>query len=921
MEVVKRNGKREPVSFDKVKYRIQNMLALPDDVERLKSSDPQLYTLKSNLAPLTHVDVDVISQKVIAAMFNGVSTTELDDITASIAQPRLLVHPEYGDLAARIAVSNYHKNNIYDVCDLIRNRSGMTDVTDEMIEKYLFTWTMKALYDNVDAEGNSAPLVAPYVLGILNNAANVEWIESQIDYSRDYNHDYVGFKLLHKTYLQRIYNANGKPTVIERPQHMFMRVAIGIHCAEAPAPDYRQAVKDALAKNASDPLYTEYQFWHTAAGDATRALTDEEKFHIARTYEGLSKGYIMHATPTLFNAGTLVPQLSSCYLTTPPSASIEGIADWNKNCMLLSKWAGGIGSHVHKFRAQGSYIRGTGGFSNGLKPWLQIVDKIAVGVDQGGGKRPGSHAIYLEPWHADIMDFLSLKKLRGSDEDRARNLFYALWLNDEFMRCLQTHQPGGTEEPWYLMCPDRSRGLAQLYDQVLEKEWVTNEMISENPGVYAFTERYREYVREGNYVKKVSPVDIWNIACEVIMETGVPYVLFKDAVNRKSNQKNIGTVESSNLCTEIVEVSTSDETAVCNLASICLPKFVRTTEDGAVFDFEKMRAWVQVCTYNLNRIIDINFYPIPEARKSNMRHRPMGIGEQGLADTFTAMRMAFDSQEAMELSFRISEVRYMEALRESARLAKRDGVYPSFNENGGCPAAHAKLQMDLWVDELGPEAMHFTMNTDAWTTVRALIAKHGLRNSLFVAPMPTGSTSTIMGNSPCFEPHSSLVYKRRNKAGEFTIVNRALINELIERGLWTEKVKNQILSDRRGSIADVVGIPRDIKNLYKISWDMSPKAVINHALCRGPFVDQSQSMSLFIPRPTTKLLTQVHFYSWRRGIKTSSYYTRRLAVVDAQKTQLVTTESTPESNEPIEDEEYIGGPVCVIGDDGCLSCQ
>jgi ribonucleoside-diphosphate reductase alpha subunit len=909
MEVVKRNGQREKVSFDKIKYRIQNMLALPEDMERMRHSDAQLYKMKASLAPLTHVDADAIAQKVIAAMFDGISTTELDDIAASIAQPKLLVHPDYGDLAARISISSYHKNNIYDLRYLLSDlRSPSVNLVN--LEENLFKYTMTALYQNKDAQGNTAPLVAPYMMCVLNDPVSASWIESQIDYSRDYNHDYVGFKLLQQTYLQRVHDESehadeNNVIIIERPQHMFMRVAIGIHCAPADAPNYRVGSAN----------------WAVQA-QGVRVLTDTEKFHIARTYEGLSRGYIMHATPTLFNAGTLTPQLSSCYLTTPPTDSIEGIAEWYKNCMFLSKWAGGIGSHVHKFRAQGSYIRGTGGNSNGIKPWLKTVDTIAVGVDQGGGKRPGSHAIYLEPWHADIMAFLSLRKIRGNDEDRARNLFYALWINDEFMRCLQTHQPGGTRESWHLMCPDACPGLAEAYDHEFASEWLTDEQVAVHPGVYAFTELYRTYVRAGKYVRKINPVDLWNEACEVIMETGVPYILFKDHVNRKSNQMNVGTVQSSNLCTEIVEVSSATETAVCNLASLCLPKFVHNDGTNRKFDFDALAQWTEVCVYNLNRIIDINFYPIPEARTSNMRHRPMGIGEQGLADTFTAMGYAFDSPDALELTFRIAETRYAAALRASTELAARDGAYPSYHENDGCPAARGQLQMDLWIAEQGDTCLQFPLDTELWEDVRARIKAHGLRNSLFIAPMPTGSTSTIMGNSPCFEPHSSLVYKRRNKAGEFTIVNRALIKTLMERGLWTDHIKNQILQDRRGSIADVSGIPRDIKELFKISWDMSPKSIINQALCRGPFVDQSQSMSLFIPRPTVKLLTQIHSYSWRRGIKTGSYYTRRLAATDAQKTQLVSQASqASQASTPVEDETYVGGPVCIIGDDGCLSCQ
>jgi ribonucleoside-diphosphate reductase alpha chain len=872
MEVVKRDGKKEKVSFDKIGNRIRNVLSAP------------------GMKTLTYVDVDSITQGVIAAMHDGISTTELDNITSAIAQPRSLTHPEYGDLAARIAISNYHKNNIYAIRKTVitfesyiksmpdldpailanssefrkeANSSRNEDTHDVFIESNLFALTMHALYENVDNLGRAAPLVAPYIIGLVDDPNNRPWIESLIDYTRDYLYDFAGFKLMAQTYLIK---------ELERPQHMLMRVAIGIHCAPVPAPNYHGMLSDS-----DNPGQ-----WRELAKGYSREFTDAEKHYIQKTYEGLSKHYFTHATPTLFNAGTLTPQLSSCYLTEPPSDSIEGIADWWKNCAQLSKWAGGIGSNIHSLRARGSYIRGTGGTSNGIKPWLKTVDQIAVGVDQGGNKRPGSHAIYLELWHADILEFMEMRKLRGNDEDRARNILYAIWRCDEFMRCLEAGKP------WYLMCPNTCPGLSDAYDSKFCDTWVTDEMIAEAPGDFEFTALYRKYVREGKYVREIDPSTIWTTICEVTIETGIPYQANKDHVNRKSNLTGKQVIKNLNLCAEIAQGVNS----VCNLISICLPKYVRS--DGT-FDYDMLREWMPLFVYNLNRIIDINFYPIPEMRESNLRDRPMGIGVQGLADMYTAMRLPFDSDGANDVNFKVFEVIYMEALRESSRIASKDGTYASYS---GCPASQGKLQMDLWDT--------CELDDSNWESVRESIASHGLRNCLLVALMPTGSTSTILGNSPCFEPHNSLVYKRRNKAGEFTMVNKSLIYELLDRGLWTEKIKNQLLGDQCGSLRDVVGIPREIKEIYKTAWDMSPKTVINQALTRGVFVDQTQSMNLFIPKPTVALLTQIHFYGWRRGIKTSSYYTRRLAAVDAQKIQIT--------------EEKASGPVCRM-EDGCLTCE
>lgn len=1040
--VVKRNGEKEPFDFNKILLRIRNLCALPEDMDKLRIINPEKYKLNQTLTPLTQVRYEEIAKTVISGIKNGMTTSELDDFAALIAQPLAFTHPEYGTLASRIAVSNYHKNNVYHLYEHFAHVDAQ--LTPEMVENRLFWYTIRALYENIDANGDRAPLVHPRIYQLVK--ANPDYFEKMLDYTRDYRYDFVGFKLLEETYLLRcaLRNRNGKYSrvPIERPQHLIMRVALGIHCSRqyeswkykliehakvwnTMSGILREVMDEDLFEETARAYYAgniDWSFictrlspedarllksivkensitWEQLADKQSATLSDEETQNVVETYEYMSEMYMTHATPTLFNSGTLMPQLSSCYLIQPDDDSMRGITKYWADCAEISKWAGGIGSHVHNIRATNSYIRGTNGRSNGLLPMIKVVDDISVYVDQGGGKRPGSHAVYLGPEHPDFLKLIDAKRQRGNDQERARHLFYAAWLPDEFLRCVQEEvrlealwrKEGRNEIPklWYTMCPDQSPGLADVFDAELVPQYIPDDKV--DPEKHAFTHLYRKYIKAGRYVANVSAQEIWRHVCEVIEETGVPYLCAKDAGNRKSNQQNSGTTKSSNLCTEIFQVSTPTETAVCNLASICLSRLVsavkpadankyynaegfdvRLTADAVEkrlwFDFGKLQQIVMRLVRNLNKVIDINYYPIPETKRSNFKHRPMGIGIQGLADLYTILRMPFDSEAAQKLNFYIFESIYYAALRASnqaaysyqknsteilqqriARLKDRlprssedslpeeeyqqtmldlakaehqlkliskpqGGAYASYPNS---PISKGLLQFDLWEREQqlqGRSALLYPLSLD-WTDLRAQITKHGVRNSLLIAPMPTGSTSTVMGCSACFEPHSSLIYKRRNRVGEYSIVNKYLISDLMELGLWNDEIRNAILKDSRGSIADVARIPRHVRQIYKTVWDVEPKALVDQALCRGVFVDQSQSMSLFMARPTHRELTKLHFYTWRRGIKTLSYYTRRLAPADAQKIQVV------ESDKKEKPEKTAEVEFCVPGNKECLSCQ
>ncbi len=747
MYVIKRDGRREAVKFDKITARVKKLCY--------------------ELDPM--VDATVVTMKVIDGIFDGVTTTELDNLTAEVAATMTVKHPDYAQLASRIAVSNLHKNT-----------------------KKSFSETMKDLYVYLDPKtGERAALLADDVHKIIQDNADV--LDSAIIYDRDFNYDYFGFKTLERSYLLRLH---GK--VVERPQHMLMRVAVGIHKV-----------------------------------DIDSAI---------RTYNDLSEGWYTHATPTLFNAGTPKPQMSSCFLLQLKEDSITGIYDTLKQCAQISQSAGGIGLSVHNLRAKGSYIKGTNGTSNGIVPMLRVFNDTARYVDQGGGKRKGSFAMYLEPWHADVFDFLELKKNHGKEEMRARDLFYALWIPDLFMKRVEQ---GGD---WTLMCPNECPGLSDTWGA-------------------KFEELYEGYEAAGKGRQTVKAQDLWFKILESQIETGTPYILFKDAANGKSNQQNLGTIKSSNLCTEIIEYTSPDEVAVCNLGSIALPKFV---EKGK-FDHNKLFEVTYQLARNLNRVIDQNYYPIPEARRSNMRHRPIGIGVQGLADAFILMRHPFDSVEAKVLNREIFETIYYAALTASKDLAKEEGPYETYE---GSPMSQGVLQFDMW--GVKPS------DRWEWDVLRSEIEQHGVRNSLLLAPMPTASTAQILGNNECFEPYTSNIYTRRVLSGEFVVVNKYLLRDLVKLGLWGEELKNKIVA-ANGSIQHIPEIPQNLKDLYKTAWEISQRTIIDMSADRGAYICQSQSLNIFMENANFGKLTSMHFYAWKAGLKTGMYYLRTKAATDAIK--------------------------------------
>jgi ribonucleoside-diphosphate reductase alpha chain len=790
MLVVKRDGRLESVKFDKITARIEKLC----------------YGLNTDY--INPVD---IAKKVIAGIYDRVTTVALDNLAAEITASMTCAHPDYSILASRIAISNLHK------------------VTSKS-----FSNTMKRLYTYIDPKtGENASLIAKEVYGIIKEHASL--FDNTIDYTRDFSYDYFGFKTLERSYLMKL-----DDKIVERPQHMLMRVAIGIH----------QENTDAAIE----------------------------------TYHLMSEKWFTHATPTLFNSGTPKPQLSSCFLLTMKEDSINGIYDTLKQCAQISQSAGGIGLSIHNIRATGSYIKGTNGVSNGIVPMLRNFDMTARYVDQGGGRRKGSFAIYLEPWHADIFAFLDLKKNHGKEELRARDLFYALWIPDLFMQRVENN------EAWSLFCPKEAPGLADCYGEAFEK-------------------LYHTYEREGRARKTVKAQELWFEILGAQIETGTPYMLYKDAANRKSNQQNLGTIKSSNLCTEIIEYTSPDEVAVCNLASIALPRFIN--EEG-LFDHHKLYDVTYQVTKNLNKVIDINYYPVPEARNSNLKHRPIGIGVQGLADTFLRLRMPFDAPEARGLNKDIFETIYFAAMTASKDLAKQNGPYESF---AGSPLSKGTFQFDMW--GVVPDSGRWD-----WEHLRAAVQTHGVRNSLLVAPMPTASTSQILGNNECFEPYTSNIYTRRVLSGEFIVVNKHLLKDLIELELWDDQMKNELIL-ANGSIQHMENISAHIRALYRTVWEIPQKAIIDMAADRGAYICQSQSLNIHIQEPNFGKLTSMHFYAWKKGLKTGMYYLRTKAAADAikftvQKKQAQET-AAPISETVIQQQQE--SILCAIDDpDDCIAC-
>ncbi|KAB8151512.1 ribonucleoside-diphosphate reductase subunit alpha [Kordia sp. TARA_039_SRF] len=750
MFVVKRDGRKEPMMFDKITARVRKLC----------------YGLNDLVDPVK------VAMRVIEGLYDGVTTSELDNLAAEIAATMTTTHPDYARLAARISVSNLHKNT-----------------------KKSFSETMTDLYEYINPRtGKKAPLLSDEVYKVIMD--NADRLDSTIIYNRDFGYDYFGFKTLERSYLLKL---NGK--IVERPQHMLMRVSVGIHLDDLDA--------------------------------------------AIETYELMSKKFFTHATPTLFNSGTPKPQMSSCFLLAMQDDSIDGIYDTLKQTAKISQSAGGIGLSIHNVRATGSYIAGTNGTSNGIVPMLRVYNDTARYVDQGGGKRKGSFAIYVEPWHADIFDFLDLKKNHGKEEMRARDLFYAMWIPDLFMKRVEE------DGAWTLMCPNECPNLFNVHSDEFEA-------------------LYLKYESEGKGRKTIKARELWEKILESQIETGTPYMLYKDAANRKSNQKNLGTIRSSNLCTEIMEYTSPDEVAVCNLASIALPMFIKGNE----FDHKELFRVTKRVTKNLNRVIDRNYYPVKEAENSNFRHRPIGLGVQGLADTFIKLRMPFTSDEAKKLNQEIFETLYFAAVTASMEMAKAEGPYQTYE---GSPMSKGEFQHNLW----GIKDEELSGRWD-WAKLRKQVLKNGVRNSLLVAPMPTASTSQILGNNECFEPYTSNIYTRRVLSGEFIVVNKHLLEDLVNLGLWTEDLKQELMR-ANGSIQHIDEIPQDIKDLYKTVWELSMKDIIDMSRHRGYFIDQSQSLNLFMEGATMAKLTSMHFYAWKSGLKTGMYYLRTKSAVDAIK--------------------------------------
>ncbi len=783
MYVMKRNGKQEAVHFDKITSRVMKL--------------SYGLTLKSD-------DIIEIAKKVIIGIYNGVPTTELDNLAAETAASFTTKHPDFAVLAARIAVSNLHKNTTKS-----------------------FSETASLLYNYIDNKtGDEAPLLADDIYDIIQQNADI--LDASIIYERDYHFDFFGFKTLEKSYLLKV---NGK--IVERPQHLFMRVALGIH------------------KN-----------------DIDSAI---------ETYNLMSEKWFIHATPTLFNGGTPKPQMSSCFLLSMKDDSIEGIYETLKNTALISQSAGGIGLNVHNIRSTGSYIKGTNGTSNGIIPMLRVFNDTARYVDQGGGKRKGAFAIYLEPWHADVFAFLDLRKNHGKEEMRARDLFLALWVCDLFMKRVEA------DGQWSLFCPNEAKNLHTTHGAEFEA-------------------LYEQYEKEGKAKKTIPARDLWNAILEAQIETGNPYMLYKDAANEKSNQKNLGTIRCSNLCTEIIEYSDDKETAVCNLASISLPRFV----EGKKFNFDKLLEVTQIITKNLNKIIDNNYYPLEETRRSNFRHRPIGIGVQGLADVFMLLGLPFESDMAKILNKNIFETIYYAALVSSKNIAKELGAYETFE---GSPLSKGIFQFDMWNAE--PSDRY------DWDALRAEIKEHGVRNSLLLAPMPTASTSQILGNNECFEPYTSNIYNRRVLSGDFVVVNKHLLKDLMGLGLWNDSMKQRIIA-ANGSVQNIEEIPAKLKEIYKTVWEIKQRTIIDMSADRGAFICQSQSLNLFVEQPNFAKLSSMHFYTWKKGLKTGMYYLRTKAATDAVKFTVDTDTMKQAATDKAMAVEQIS---CSLDNpEGCISC-
>lgn len=1051
--VIKRDGSHQDVSPDKVLLRLRHLC----------------HDEKSRLPDLNHASATQIALKTIAGIHAGVTTSKLDHLAETLAQPMNILHPDNDELASRIKVSAYHKDTVHLLYNHFRYVDGEACPSIDDIERNVFTHTARALYENRDDSGGQYPLLHPRFYAII--LRNAEALNGMFDYWRDYQYDCSGFATLEKSYLfkcslyipesspivqgsselkpassqanvinsvvplkspkvdtadvliARLANITGndlkasipprKRIPVERPQHMIMRVAIALAChttyqdintIEGPGGRYDwaairsqfqawahyrryRAVIDMLPEHHPELIpkpdhLAEYnsiiqagcRSWSQVLQNylsMTMSLSTDTLAEVKNTYEILSKKLCTHATPTLFASGTLTPQLSSCFLITPAADSLHAMGKFIQDIMQISKYAGGIGSHHHKIRCEGAYIRGTNGISKGLPGFLQIIDKCSFYVDQGGGKRPGTHAPNLGLDHPDIFKYLSSFLPRGNENERTRGLQGCLWIPDEFMRCLayeldMLEAEGKRLETWYLMCPDRCPGLSSVFDDEFVQEHIIDTELDKIGEKLHFTRLYRKYVREGKYTRRVSAIALLNHICSVIQEKGIPYLCYKDAANRKTNQSNLEfIIESTNLCTEIYQVSTPTETAVCNLASIVLHMFVvyerpstpnpfpdgfetdlrtllgldRARSKLAWIDFDGIRNLARIMIRNLNHVIDSSFYPIVEAKRSNMRHRPLGLGVMGWADMLTKLRLAYDDPLAYRVNWYVFEALYYGALEESMHLAKRDGPYETFT---GSPASEGLLQFDLWERELrcmearkrglnpySVEGKNVRVNPpypyfQPWDQLKANIVTHGLRNSLLVALMPTASTGVIMGNSRSFEPHFALIMKLR-KDGEHLIALKQFQLDMLELDLWNQSIRNKVIMSKTGSVDEIREIPDLVRKIYRNAWDLGPKPVIIQAADRHWFVDQGQSMNLFLKETTPDYIAMIQFYAWRRGLKTGSYYTRGLSAADAQKMQVDEDPKEKEGGKPDQlDPKSLSkddAPACRRDDPECISCQ
>jgi len=923
----------QPIDFEKIHWRIKSMCCTPQILEFQKSKRPDAYSMFHNLPPLYHANVDLITKKTIEGVYDKIPTTEIDKLSAEVAQEMCVNHPENSTLATRILVSNLQKNVVEIMSEIFPDDRSV-------ISSRLFEYSMKSLYMNLNKHGERSPLVAPYLAAIASKYSDK--INLIIDLTRDYmNHDYLGIKTLEKSYLFRINSLedfSDKNFIVETPSIADMRIAISLVCAPIPCPTYYEEALDFIRdhpgvikekyrnenitdwkdKRLNSKLFKKL-YWDYMLGKAIieTEVSDEQWSRIKDIYDGMSQGRFTPATPTRFAAGTLKPQGSSCFLIAMEDDSLSGIYNTLKEQSQISKHAGGVGIWAHNIRSTGSYIAGTNGHSNGLVPMLKMYNASSKYVDQGGGRRAGTVVIYVEPWHADIISFVRLKRKKGAESDRAKDLFYALWIPDEFFRCWKEGKD------WHLFDPSVCPKLYDSYDEKFSDTYLSDDYVFNHKQDFLFTYRYRKYIKQKKYESVINPELLMEEVVETVKHEGVPYMLSKDSCNRKSNQKNIGVIKSSNLCTEIIQYSDSEQTAVCNLHSICLSKFARKFRNGDnerfkydtsltdekqdyyTFDFEEFAKTVAICQNNIDRLIDINYYPTEKCRRSNFRTRAQGLGVQGEADLMALLKIPWNSKKANELRFYIFERMYYECLKASVELAKVYGVYEYFE---GSPASQGLLQFDLWEQE--GKSISFKRSLD-WDGLKEDIKRHGLRNSLFTAPMPTASTSDIMSNSPSIEPFGALIYIRSAGAGNVTIINKGLVNDLMSIGMWNKKMSDKILANH-GSTKDIIEIPKKLRDAYLTVYDLEPEHVIDSASVRGWFVDQSQSMNLFFRNVTMSELSKAWTRGWKRGLKTLSYYCRTRPAATAQKAQIEV--------EKKEDEKEVDGPVCSRDNPDCLSC-